>query len=138
MNSVVSVTAIPLGQAGPHTPFIGQSRYVERCGFPARLAALVAHHSAARIEAEVRGVVGDLARWRLEASPVTEALAYADMTTGPCGQRFTVEERISEILTRYPPEHVVHRTIRRSAPILRAYVGRVEGRLAAVEAGQLT
>src|SRR5262245_24912612 len=110
-----------------HTGFhpVDGARYVVRSGFPARLAALVAHHSAARIEAEVRGLTSHLAAWQLEDGPVTDALAYADMTTGPRGQRFTVDERIAEIFTRYPPEHPVHRTIRRSTPILREYVRRV-------------
>ena len=31
-----------------------------------------------------------------------------------------VEERIAEILTRYPADHVVHRSIARGAPGLRA------------------
>ena len=121
-----------LAHSGFHP--VDGARYVEQCGFPARLAALVAHHSAARIEAQVRGVVADLKPWPLEDSPVTDALAYADMTTGPAGQRFTVDERIAEILSRYPPEHAVHRTILKSAPILREYVHRVEGRLASARA----
>jgi putative nucleotidyltransferase with HDIG domain len=125
-----------LAETGFHP--VDGARHVERCGFPDRLAALVAHHSAARIEAEVRGVSDDLAPWPLENSRVTDALTYADMTTGPRGQRFTVDERIAEILTRYPPEHAVHRTIRRSAPILREYVRRVEARLASSDAGQPT
>jgi putative nucleotidyltransferase with HDIG domain len=114
-----------------HTGFhpVEGARYLEQCGLPTRLTALVAHHSAALIEAQVRGIVAELKPWPLEDGPVTDALAYADMTTGPAGQRFTVDERIAEILTRYQPGHPVHRAISTSAPVLRDYCRRVEARL---------
>ncbi len=110
---------------------IDGARHLERCGFPARLAALVAHHSGARFEAEVRGLVDELAPYPLEESPVMDALVYADMTTGPQGQRLTFDERIEEILTRYPPESEVHRAITKARPVLAEHVARVEARLAA-------
>ena len=53
------------------------------------------------------------------------ALTYCDMTTGPDGQRVDVDERIAEILDRYPADHVVHRSIARAAPRLRAQTAEV-------------
>jgi hypothetical protein len=89
---------------------------------------LVAHHTGAMIEAQERGLadvlaaefpIGDAAPFNLAA------LTYCDMTTGPDGQPVDVEQRIAEILTRYPPDHVVHRSISRAAPKLRAQVREV-------------
>ena len=41
----------------------------------------------------------------------------------------TVEERLAEILDRYPPTDPVHRAISESSEQLRAAVARVEARL---------
>ncbi len=59
------------------------------------------------------------------------ALTYCDMTTGPDGRPVDVERRIAEILTRYPADHVVHRSISRAAPSLRAQVEEVSAFLEA-------
>jgi hypothetical protein len=53
------------------------------------------------------------------------------MHTGPDGRPLDVEQRLAEILVRYPPDHVVHRSISRAAPLLRAQVTETEQRLAA-------
>jgi len=45
------------------------ARHLDRSGFPARLVALVAHHSGARFEAAERGLLGDLDPYPLEDSP---------------------------------------------------------------------
>ncbi|PRX43851.1 hypothetical protein B0I33_11314 [Prauserella shujinwangii] len=58
-----------------------------------------------------------------------DALVTADLTTGPSGERLTYDERIAEILERYPPDHPVHRTWVKAAPILRECVERTEARL---------
>ena len=93
-----------------------------------QLWTLVAHHTCAQIEADERGLgevlaaefpIGDV------APSAVAALTYCDMTTGPDGQPVDVEERIAEILTRYPADHVVHRSIARAAPGLRAQVAEV-------------
>ena len=96
-----------------------------------RLASLVAHHSGARFEAEERGLVDALAEFEPEDGPLLDALTYADMTTGPAGQRVELE-RIAEILERYPPDDPVHRAVSRSHPVLREAVDRTCARLAAV------
>jgi hypothetical protein len=66
-----------------------------------RLACLVAHHSGARLEAEERGLVEELAGFPVEDGPVMDALSFADMTTGPAGQPMTLDERIEEGQRRY-------------------------------------
>jgi hypothetical protein len=53
--------------------------------------------------------------WRL-SRPVLDALVCADMTTGPAGQTYNFDERMDEILRRYPPESPVHRAITNSRP----------------------
>jgi putative nucleotidyltransferase with HDIG domain len=78
------------------------ARHLASAGSPARLTALVAHHSGARFEAAERGLATELAAYPLEESAVMDALVAADLTTGPQGQRLTYDERFDEILTRYP------------------------------------
>jgi putative nucleotidyltransferase with HDIG domain len=94
-----------------------------------RLACLVAHHSGARFEAEERGLVDELAAFPVEEGPVMDALTFADMTTGPAGQPMTLDQRVDEILRRYPPGDPVHRAIVRAQPLLHAAVERTRRRL---------
>ncbi|NKY96078.1 HD domain-containing protein [Nocardiopsis dassonvillei subsp. albirubida] len=98
------------------------------------LVSLVAYHSCAVVEAEERGLLAPL-KDEFDAPPddLLDALTYADMTTGPDGTHLPVERRLSEILERYAPEDLVHRSITRSSPLLTASVRAVERRLA--EAG---
>jgi hypothetical protein len=110
------------------------ARYVRQQG-QERLASLVAYHSGARFEAEERGLVEELAEFAPEDGPLLDALAYADMTTGPAGQPVDLEERLAEILERYPTDDPVHRAVRRSHRVLREAVERTRERLAAA-AGQ--
>jgi HD domain len=121
--------APPLNRLGFHP--VDGARYVRQQG-QERLASLVAHHSGARFEAEERGLVDALAEFEPEDGPLLDALTYADMTTGPAGQRIDLEERIAEILARYPPDDPVHRAVSRSRPVLREAVDRTRARLAAV------
>jgi putative nucleotidyltransferase with HDIG domain len=84
--------------------------FLRQHGFPMRVVELVAHHSGARFEAAERGLSEELSRYALEDSPVMDALVTADLTTGPGGERLTYDERMDEILSRYAPDHPVHRT----------------------------
>ncbi|MDQ0940730.1 phosphohydrolase [Streptomyces sp. V1I1] len=56
-------------------------------------------------------------------------MIYADMTTGPAGQRFDFDRRIGEILVRYEPGSEVHNAISKARPYLGAAVERTQGRL---------
>ena len=95
---------------------------------------LVAHHSCAIIEAEERGLRGTLlAEFPLtpDVERLSPALLHADMTTGPTGDRVTVDHRLNEILRRYPPGHVVHRAITRAQGTVREQCTAVAASLAA-------
>jgi len=106
------------------------ARHLRSLGAPPRLCSLVAHHSAAVVEAKVRHMRAMLlAEFPLEESIVADALTFVDMTTSPTGQPVTVDERLAEILDRYPPTDPVHRAITESSEQLRAAVARVEARL---------
>jgi hypothetical protein len=96
----------------------------------AMLCRLVAHHSCAIIEAAEYGLAADLAREFKPAPRVlADALIYCDMTTGPDGQRMTVEQRLADIRARYGPSHRVTHALRRSAPELTAATARVTRKL---------
>nr|WP_268646164.1 HD domain-containing protein [Nocardiopsis sp. EMB25] len=95
------------------------------------LCSLVAYHSGAVVEAEERGIPGVLeGEFTHPRQDLLEALTYSDMTTGPDGTHLPVERRLSEILERYAPDHLVHRAITRSSPMLTSAVRAVEQRLA--------
>lgn len=96
----------------------------------ATLCRLVAHHSYALVEAEERGLRLDLAtEFEPPRNDLLEALTYCDMTTSPTGNQTTVNERISEILTRYGDDHVVSRFVRRVEPEILAATHRSRKRL---------
>ncbi|MGH3616323.1 MAG: HD domain-containing protein [Pseudonocardia sp.] len=119
--------AAPLVSSGFH-PLDG-ARHLRDSSIEDRpLWTLVAHHTCALIEAEERGLDGVLAAefpiGDVDPFAVT-ALTYCDMTTGPDGRLVDVEQRLAEILARYAPDDVVHRSISRAAPSLRAQVTEV-------------
>jgi hypothetical protein len=119
--------ASSLNRLGFHP--VDGARFLRGHGYD-RLACLVAHHSGAQFEAEERGLVHELAAFPAEDGPVMDALTFADMTTGPAGQPMTMDQRIEEILRRYPPDDPVHRAIVRARPVLQAAVERTCRRLA--------
>jgi HD domain len=110
------------------------ARYLRRLGtMPDRVVCLVAHHSCAVIEAEERGLAGELlVEFIKEESPTADALWYADMTTGPDGERFDVAERLAEIRSRYGPDHGVTRFVNRAQGEIVTAVERTQARLVAV------
>lgn len=109
------------------------ARYLRYQAWPAQVVNLVAHHSGARFEAAERGLVHGLSEFDHEDSPIMDALVTADLTTGPTGEHIAYDERIAEILDRYPPEDPVHRTWVEAAPILKECVLRTEKRLTEIQ-----
>jgi len=107
------------------------ARFLAREGYPARLCALVTHHSAAMFEAEERGLADELATWPREESAVADALWMADMTTGPRGEAVDYPDRLAEILSRYEPGSLVGRAMRQARPLIEAAIARTEDRLRA-------
>jgi predicted hydrolase (HD superfamily) len=107
------------------------ARFLRRLGAPVRLAGLVAHHTAALIEAEERGLGAVLVEeFPVEESVTADALWYCDLTIGPEGKMLTVERRLSEIQQRYGPSHVVTRFVDRARSNLLAAAQRTEAQLA--------
>lgn len=115
-----------------HTRFhpLDGARFLDVEGYPDRVVALVARHSCAVVEAELRGVDG-VGKYQDEASPTRDALWYCDATTGPQGQRFTADERWAEIRTRYGPGNLVTDFLDQAEPELRAAVDRTLARMRA-------
>jgi hypothetical protein len=106
------------------------ARYLRAEGFDDRVACLMAHHSFARVEANLRGLRTVLdEEFPREESLTADVLCYSDMTTGPGGERVDVAERLAEIRARYGPEDVVTQFVDRAEPEILATVRRVEGLL---------
>lgn len=112
------------------------ARYLRGVGAPDRLVNLVAHHSCAVLEAELRGLSDELAEFEDERTALRDALWWADMTTTPDGDETTAAERVAEIQSRYGPDDLVSRFIRLAWGELSAAVERTERRLAAAGIGQ--
>ncbi len=94
-------------------------------------AQLVAHHSCAHAEAGLRGLGSQLEAFHRGPPRVVNALTYCDMTSGPAGERVTLEQRIHEIHERYGPGHVVSRAIEQARRCLASAVARTEALIAA-------
>lgn len=108
------------------------ARYLAQLGYEAEVVGLVAFHSGARVEAELRGQLGPLETEFAPPDPdLLALLTYCDMTTGPRGQRMTLDQRLEDIFERYDPRDVVYRSISSSAAQLKATVGEVEAQLVA-------
>lgn len=105
--------------------------YLRGVGGPDRLVNLVAHHSCATLEAELRGLSDELAEFEDEKTVLRDTLWWADMTTTPDGGETTVADRVAEIQSRYGPDDLVSRFIRRAWDDLNAAVERTERRLRA-------
>jgi putative nucleotidyltransferase with HDIG domain len=107
------------------------ARHLDRLHWPARISALVAHHSGARFVARALGLGGAVDAYPLEQSPLSDALTYADQTVGPAGRRMTIGQRMADMIQRHgrhSPNARVHHV---REPYLLAVAGRVEARLAA-------
>ena len=87
----------------------GFTRWTERAsprcaGFDGQVVSLVAYHSCARVEADVRGLGAELAAEFTPAGPLlTDALLYCDMTIGPDGDYVRPADRLAEIRGRDSP-----------------------------------
>lgn len=108
------------------------ARYLRRAGVDSQVVSLVAYHSRAQIEAEVRGLGAELTSEFSPADPLlTDALLYCDMTTGPDGDYVHPAARLAEIRRRYGPDHEVTRFIESAAPEILRTTGCIEEMLAA-------
>jgi hypothetical protein len=120
-----------LVEAGFH-PLDG-ARFLRPSGVDENVVSLVAYHSCARIEADVRGLGDVLASEFSPGDPAEmDALLYCDMTTGPDGDYVRPADRLVEIRGRYGPDHEVTRFVGLAASEILATADRVE-RLLAVQ-----
>ncbi|WP_017977028.1 HD domain-containing protein [Actinopolyspora halophila] len=103
--------------------------FLRELGAPDRLVHLVAHHSYAALEAELRGLSGELADFVDEIGVIRDALWYCDLNTTPDGTEVDARDRIAEIQQRYGPQHLVTRFINEGSPELLAAVDRTRTRL---------
>jgi putative nucleotidyltransferase with HDIG domain len=108
------------------------ARYLAGLGAPERVVNLVARHSNAILEAELRGIGDLVAVFPDEGGALRDALWYCDLTTSPDGRPVTAPDRVAEIKERYGPGTIVTRFISDGAPELLAAVERTERRLAGV------
>ena len=91
-----------------------------------RLASLVAHHTGAKHEAELRGLQDELAAFDDERSNVSAALAFCDLTTGPSGESVTPEERLLDVEARYGESSPVTAGLKAAWPELMDSIGALE------------
>ncbi|WP_169811114.1 HD domain-containing protein [Nocardia amamiensis] len=101
-------------------------------GFSLVVCSLVAFHSAATVEAEVRGIDPQMFKPFVIPRDADLDLAHdfvwwADMTTGPTGETLTIDQRLADIKRRYEEGTIVHTAITRAEPLLRGAVQRVAG-----------
>ncbi|MEV3965727.1 HD domain-containing protein [Nocardia sp. NPDC050193] len=132
-----AITAAYLHDVGygyPNTGFhpIDGARLLHSLGYTGIVCHLVAFHTAAAIEAEVRGLDPAIFEpFRLPEVPelpvADDFLWWADLSTGPSGEAYTVDQRLEEILQRYEPGSIVHTAISKAEPLLRSAVQRVAG-----------
>jgi HD superfamily phosphodiesterase len=112
------------------------ARYLAGLGVDHRLCCLVARHSCAIREAEMRGLRAEVEQFEDEATLTRDALWYCDMVTGPNGERVLLQGRLDEIQRRYGPDDLVSRFIRSAQPELAAAVERTGERMLAVGVDQ--
>ena len=107
------------------------ARYLRRAGVDGQVVSLVAYHSCAEIEADVRGLGEALAAEFKPGDPLlADVLLYCDMTTGPDGDYVRPADRLVEIRGRYGPDHEVTQFVERAAPEILTAAGRIEQLLA--------
>jgi putative nucleotidyltransferase with HDIG domain len=103
------------------------ARHLRTLGVDEHVVRLVAYHSCAELEAELRGLEGELAEFERPDAPCLDVLTYCDMTTTPDGQRTDADSRLAEIVQRSGEDSVVGRFISRARPEIKAKIARVEG-----------
>jgi len=87
------------------------ARHLSQLGVPARVCALVAHHSGAASVAALMGLGPQLAEFPDERGPVRDALWYCDLTTSPRGLHVTLRARTAELRARRSPDDPVVRAL---------------------------
>ena len=106
------------------------ARYLRDVDADERIVNLVAHHSCACLEAEVRGLAAELmAEFPREREELNDALCFSDMNTTPDGTPTNPLDRVHEIAGRYGPESLIGQFIRRAEPEILASASRILNRM---------
>lgn len=120
--------ATPVIDTGFHP--IDGARYLRRLGVDERIVNLVAHHSCACIEAELRELKSIIdEEFPFDPSLPHAELCFCDMTTSPVGEQVTIDDRLAEIRKRYDPNSIVLQFLERAEPELRRMTAEVASRL---------
>lgn len=102
------------------------ARYLRALGWDDQVCRLVAHHTDAARQAEREGLSDELCAEFAPTDGIEQDILWsADATTGPSGERFTLDERINEIAARYGFDHRVTAGMIASRPVLEAAISRV-------------
>ncbi|NJC85143.1 HDIG domain-containing protein [Planosporangium mesophilum] len=104
------------------------ARYLRSLDADPRLCGLVANHSGAKYEAELRGLADELAEFPDENTLARDGVWYCDMTTSPVGLPVTFDTRLAEIRERYGEDHSVPRAIMAASDEIRAAIDHVLSR----------
>ena len=107
------------------------ARWLRDHYWPDETCRLVAWHTEPLQEARLYGLDEELTS-EFDRPPrlAAAALAWADLTSSPNGERWDAERRLADILDRYPPGSIVHQATRASLPALRESVREIEELLA--------
>jgi hypothetical protein len=105
------------------------ARWLSDNGWPTDTCRVVAWHTEPWEEGRLRGLEEQLAELDRPPPLVAAALAWADLTSSPSGERWTVERRLADILERYPPDTIVHIDTRAALPALWTAVAQVDALL---------
>ncbi len=133
-DAVIAAYLHDVGYGHPDLGFhpIDGARLLRSLGYSPVVCHMVAFHTAAEVEAEVRGLdAGVFDEFQLSGvaglEKADDFLWWSDLSTGPNGDDFTVDERLAEISRRYEPGNVVRTAIAKAEPRLRAAAQRASG-----------
>lgn len=107
------------------------ARWLREHDWPSETCRLVAWHTEPLEEARLRDLDAELvAEFDRPDRLAAAALTWADLTSSPSGERWDPEQRLTDILMRYPPGSPVHEATRWSLPVLRRRARAIEDLLA--------
>lgn len=114
------------------------ARWLRDHHWPDETCRLVAWHTQSLEEAPLYGLAAELAAEFDPPAPLAaSALAWADLTSSPNGERWDAERRLAEILERYPPGSSVHEATRAAVPRLRGAITQIEDLLSATSTEEI-
>jgi hypothetical protein len=124
--------AYHLGRTGQHS--IDGASYLAGTGVDDTIVCLVAFHTGADTEAEIRDLVDQLYQFSpLRDRRLHDVITYADLTTDAKGRPTTVEARFEDIRARHGAGSVTAQWLLEAKPFLERSISRVEALLEEAE-----